>query len=135
MAAGTVAAPWFETRGFAALLTMRPGESVKWRLSLRRDVARLVAAHRHAISRHQVLDQLVEAAPVRLAVGVVSDDEGCAGVEFLVLQVTAGEFRADHVPGEPEKLHARDRVALRGLPETRELGRQRVVVHHRAVGR
>src|SRR3954465_8970326 len=47
------------------------------------------------IGAHQVGDSFVEAVPRRLAEVMVADDERRAGVELLVLQVAAGELRAD----------------------------------------
>src|SRR5262249_49527353 len=79
--------------------------------------ARRVPAARHAVARHQCIDQRVELVPIRFAIRVVADNERSAGVEFLVLLMTAGELRADHVPGELEQLHASDGVGLRRLPE------------------
>ena len=87
------------------------------------------------VTRHQLVDDRGERRPIGLAVGMIADDERRAGVEFLVLLMAAGEFRADHLPGELEQLHARDRVALRRLPKRLELLGQLGVLHHRNVGR
>src|SRR5438128_1594564 len=75
----------------------------------------------NAIGTHQVVDHLVEALPGCFAKVVVAHDERGAGVELLVLQVPAGEFRADEVPGELVELHPLDRAHLRRLPVGLEL--------------
>src|SRR5690349_5145876 len=71
---------------------------------------------RDVVARHQVVDQPMELVPRRFAEAVVAHDERRAGVELLVLQVAAGELRADQVPGQLVELHALERGELRGLP-------------------
>src|SRR5580704_6376194 len=88
------------------------------RTLLRRSRRRII------VTRHQLVDDPSERRPIGLAMGMIADDERRAGVEFFVLLMAAGEFRADHLPGELEQLHARDRVALRRLPKCLELSRQ-----------
>src|ERR1051325_9294626 len=78
---------------------------------------------RYVVARHQAIDDAVILAPRGLAVGVVAHDERGAGVELLVLEVAAGELRADQVPGELEELHPADGATLRGLEVGVELGR------------
>src|SRR3989442_7874107 len=70
---------------------------------------------RGAVARHQVIDDLVELLPRRLAIGMAAHDKRRSSVKFLVLQVPASEFGTDHIPGEFEQLHARHGVRLRGL--------------------
>src|SRR3954469_6555448 len=74
------------------------------------------AFHGHVVARHHVVDELLEILPRRLAEVVVADDERGAGVELLVLQVPAGELRADQVPCELVELHAVEGRKLRRLP-------------------
>src|SRR2546428_12383267 len=83
-----------------------------------------LAIARGAVARHQVIDDLVELLPRRLAVGMSAHDKRRASVEFLVLQVPASEFRADQIPREFEQLHARHGVRLRGLEVGPELLRE-----------
>src|ERR1051326_5741810 len=82
---------------------------------------------RYVVARHQAIDDAVVLAPRSLAVGVVAHDERGAGVELLVLQVAAGELRADEVPGELEELHPVDGAALRSLEVGVELARELLV--------
>src|SRR5215831_5680275 len=70
---------------------------------------------RGAVARHQVINDLVELLPRGLTVGMAAHDERRAGVKLLVLQVPAGEFRADQIPGQFKELHSRHSVSLRGL--------------------
>src|SRR5262249_40702195 len=79
---------------------------------------------RGAVARHQVIDNLVELLPRRLAIGMAADDKRRASVKFLVLQVSASEFRTDHIPREFEQLHARHSVRLRSLEVGPELLRE-----------
>src|SRR5687768_5094437 len=70
----------------------------------------------NVIRGHEVVDDFVIVRPRSLAEIMVAHDEGRAGVELLVLQVAAGELRADQVPGELVELHALERAQVRGLP-------------------
>src|SRR5438067_85906 len=79
---------------------------------------------RGAVARHQIIDDLVELLPRRLAIGMAAHDKRCASVEFLVLQVPASEFRTDQIPREFEQLQARHGVRLRGLEVGPELLRE-----------
>src|ERR1043165_1876181 len=79
------------------------------------------------VTGHQPIDDAVILAPRRLAVGMVAHDERGAGVELLVLQVAAGELRADEVPGELEELHPVDGATLRSLEAGVELAREVLV--------
>src|SRR5688572_18547604 len=88
----------------------------------------------NAIAPHQVVDHLVEALPGGFAEVVVADDERGAGVELLVLQVAAGELRADQIPRQLVELHALGGAELRRLPVSLELPAQPVVLHHADVG-
>src|ERR1700694_4851318 len=47
-----------------------------------------------AVTGHQIVDDLLERRPVGLAERVIAHDERRAGIEFLILLVAAGEFRA-----------------------------------------
>ena len=69
-----------------------------------------------------------------MPVAVAGNQETGAGIELLVLRVTAGELGAQQVPGELEHLHALERalpghrpVGLEGLPHLR-------VLHDRDIG-
>src|SRR5262245_28403981 len=84
----------------------------------------------NVIALQQVVDHLVEPLPGRFAEVVVADDKGGAGVELLVLQVAAGELRADQVPGELVELHAFGGAELRRLPVGLELPPQLRIGHH-----
>src|ERR1700681_1326788 len=83
--------------------TYNPGGSLDIkRLLLRRGLARRCGPG-IALTSHQIVDDLLYRRPVGLAEVVVAHDERRAGIEFLILLVAAGEFRADHVPGQLEQ--------------------------------
>src|SRR5262245_29058406 len=78
--------------------------------ALARSVAgRLAPRRRHVVARHEVVDEAVKVGPRRLAEIVRPQCERRADVEFLVLQMAAGEFRPDQIPGELEQLDALER--------------------------
>src|SRR2546428_8541197 len=89
---------------------------------------------RGAVARHQVIDDLVELLPRRLAIGMSAHDKRRSSIKFLVLQVPASEFRTDHIPREFEQLHARHGVRLRCLEVGPELLREVWVLKDGDVG-